>query len=211
MLAELRNVPQKPYVALIAGPLLSEKVSLLYALLEKADKLLIAGDMADTFYRAQGHQIGTAATEPDMIPLAQDILEAAEQHGVAVHLATDARILPSEVAAARLSELVHSVSDTSEDSGSQHTPPRSTGTPLNLDYAHKVIQLGVKRVPLSLSATPAGPLFKPVADSTRIVPVVSIPSGWMAVDAGPDTVATFCGALTGAATVLWTGEFVSCV
>jgi hypothetical protein len=193
----------------VAGPLLSEKVGLLYALMDKADKLLLAGDMVDTFYRAQGKQIGTAATEPEMIPLAQEILQAAAQRGVTVHLATDARILPSEVAAARLSELVHRVSDTSADTSqgsSQHAPHHKKGTPLNLDYAHKAIQLGVKRVPLSLSATPAGPLFKPVADSIRIVPVECIPSGWMAVDAGPDTVATFCGALTDAAEVLWTGK-----
>lgn len=188
---------------------MSEHLSLIYALLECVDKLVIAGDMMDTFLRAQGQLLSAEAVEPDMVESAVELLAAAENANVTVLLPRDVCILPSEVVTAQLSELVTAQEGKEgEGSGSvRGSYAEGKAGSLAMDYAtHPAIQLGVKRVPLSVSSTPPGPLHNPVAESARVVPADRVPSGWVAVDIGPDTVAAFCAALTDSAAVLWTGK-----
>ena len=68
--------PTKPFVAILGGAKVSDKIGVIENLLEKADKVLIGGGMAYTFFKAQGKEIGTSLLEEDKVDLAKSLLEA---------------------------------------------------------------------------------------------------------------------------------------
>jgi len=87
--------PQRPFVAIIGGAKVSDKILVIENLLEKVDSLIIGGGMAYTFLRAQGYAVGKSLVEEDKIELAGVLLKKAEQKGVKLllpvdHLAADA-------------------------------------------------------------------------------------------------------------------------
>lgn len=67
--------PQHPYVAIMGGAKISDKIKLIGNLLEKADTILIGGGMANTFLKAQGHEIGKSLVEDDAVPEAKKLLD----------------------------------------------------------------------------------------------------------------------------------------
>lgn len=69
--------PARPFVAILGGAKVSDKIGVIENLLEKADKVLIGGGMAYTFFKAQGKEIGKSLLEADRIELAKSILEKA--------------------------------------------------------------------------------------------------------------------------------------
>lgn len=69
--------PKRPFVAILGGAKVSDKIGVIENLLEKADKVLIGGGMAYTFYAAQGIQIGKSLVEEDKIELAKELLAKA--------------------------------------------------------------------------------------------------------------------------------------
>ncbi len=69
--------PQRPFVAILGGAKVSDKIAVIENLLLKADKILIGGGMAYTFMKAQGHNIGTSLCEDDKLELANEILAKA--------------------------------------------------------------------------------------------------------------------------------------
>ena len=69
--------PPHPYVAIMGGAKISDKIKLIDNLLEKADKILIGGGMANTFLRAQGYETGTSLVEEDAVAEAKRLLDAA--------------------------------------------------------------------------------------------------------------------------------------
>lgn len=69
--------PVRPFVAILGGAKVSDKIGVIENLLEKADKVLIGGGMAYTFFKAQGKEIGKSLLEEDRIELAKSILEKA--------------------------------------------------------------------------------------------------------------------------------------
>lgn len=81
--------PKKPFVAILGGAKVSDKIGVIENLLEKVDTLVIGGGMAYTFYKAQGLDIGTSLCEEDKIDLAKTILEKAEAKGVKIVLPVD--------------------------------------------------------------------------------------------------------------------------
>jgi phosphoglycerate kinase len=80
---------QKPFVAIIGGAKVSDKILIIENLLEKATDIIIGGGMAYTFFKAQGGKIGKSIHEDERIPTALDILAKAKAKGVNIHLPVD--------------------------------------------------------------------------------------------------------------------------
>lgn len=81
--------PERPYVAIIGGAKVSDKIGVIANLLDKVDVLLIGGGMANTFFAAQGYSVGKSLIEPDKISLAKDLIAQAKEKGVNLLLPTD--------------------------------------------------------------------------------------------------------------------------
>jgi phosphoglycerate kinase len=89
VLERLTERPERPYVVVLGGSKVSDKLGVIDNLLAKADKLLIGGGMVFTFLKAQGLEIGTSLLEEDQIPVCLDYLARAEAAGVELLLPTD--------------------------------------------------------------------------------------------------------------------------
>jgi 3-phosphoglycerate kinase len=74
--------PAKPFVVILGGAKVSDKIGVLKALIEKADTILIGGAMANTFLKAEGVPVGASRVEPDKVDLARELLDLAKQRGV---------------------------------------------------------------------------------------------------------------------------------
>ena len=81
--------PQRPFVAILGGAKVSDKIGVIDNLLEKVDTLMIGGGMAYTFFKAQGYEIGKSICELDKLDLAKDLMEKAKQKGVRLILPVD--------------------------------------------------------------------------------------------------------------------------
>lgn len=81
--------PQRPYVAIIGGAKISSKMAVLEALLDKVDKLLIGGGMANTFFKAEGFEVGESLVEEDYVEAAKEVMRKAETKKVRLLLPTD--------------------------------------------------------------------------------------------------------------------------
>ena len=81
--------PKRPFVAILGGAKVSDKIGVITNLLDKVDTLVIGGGMAYTFMKAQGHSIGTSICEDDKLDLARQILADAEKKGVKLLLPLD--------------------------------------------------------------------------------------------------------------------------
>ncbi len=81
--------PQKPFVVILGGAKVSDKIMLVENLMNKADSILIGGGMAYTFLKAMGQNIGSSILEKDKIDVAKAILEKAKQKGVNLVFPTD--------------------------------------------------------------------------------------------------------------------------
>ena len=90
--------PGKPFVVIMGGAKVSDKIGVLKALMEKADTILICGAMANTFFKAQGIPIGASRVEADKVDLANELLALAKEKGVKLVLPADA-IIAQEVKA----------------------------------------------------------------------------------------------------------------
>jgi phosphoglycerate kinase len=90
--------PGKPFVVIMGGAKVSDKIGVLKALMEKADTILICGAMANTFFKAQGIPIGASRVEADKVDLATELLALAKEKGVKLVLPADA-IIAQEVRA----------------------------------------------------------------------------------------------------------------
>ena len=69
--------PERPFVAILGGAKVSDKIGVINSLLDKADKVLIGGGMAYTFYKAMGREVGLSLLEVDRVELAKEIMEKA--------------------------------------------------------------------------------------------------------------------------------------
>jgi phosphoglycerate kinase len=85
---ELDN-PTKPFLVIMGGAKVSDKIGVLKALMKKADAILIGGAMANTFFMAQGIPIGKSRVEVDKLDLAKEILDLAKKRGVKLMLPVD--------------------------------------------------------------------------------------------------------------------------
>ncbi len=137
-LESVLSEPERPFVAILGGAKVSDKLGVIESLLGTSDSLLVGGAMCFTFFKAKGYEIGASLVEDDYIEDANRLMEEAG----------DKLLLPVDIIAAEKME----------------------------DGAE-----------------------------TRTVKVDEIPSGWMGLDIGPETVELFAERASGAATVFWNG------
>ena len=133
--------PERPFIALLGGAKVSDKIGVIKNLMGKVDTILIGGGMAYTFLRAKGYEVGRSLVEDDKIPLAKGILKDVQEHAMDLRLPLD-----------------HVVA---ED-------------------------------------------FTPDADY-KVVTNEEIPSGWTAMDIGPQTITAFTEVIMKAKTIVWNG------
>jgi len=81
--------PAKPFVVILGGAKVSDKIGVLKALMEKADTILIGGAMANTFLKAEGIPVGASRVESDKVDLARELLDLAKQRDVKFLLPVD--------------------------------------------------------------------------------------------------------------------------
>ncbi len=133
--------PKRPFVAVLGGAKVSDKIGVIRNLLHKVDRLLIGGGMSYTFLRAQGHNVGRSLVEEEKLQQAREILREVEIKGVELQLPVD------HIAAQEFSP----------------------------DAPRKVVRNE------------------------------EFPPGWVGLDIGPETLASFRRGVEGAGTVLWNG------
>ena len=110
VLKKVTESPEQPYVVVLGGSKVSDKLAVIKALLPKVDKLLVGGGMCFTFLKAQGHEVGKSLLEDEMVQTCADLLEqaqgrivlpvdvvaAAEFSADAAHDTVDASAIPAD-------------------------------------------------------------------------------------------------------------------
>ncbi|MBR0384416.1 MAG: phosphoglycerate kinase [Eubacteriaceae bacterium] len=86
--------PKRPFVAILGGAKVSDKIGVITNLLEKVDTLIIGGGMAYTFLKSQGYEIGKSLLEADKVDLAAELLDKAKAKGVKLLLPVDVVVAP---------------------------------------------------------------------------------------------------------------------
>jgi phosphoglycerate kinase len=94
VLRKLTEEPQRPYVVVLGGSKVSDKLAVIDNLLGKADTLLIGGGMVFTFLKAQGHEVGQSLLEEDQVETCRDYLQRSKDTGVEIVLPTDVVVAP---------------------------------------------------------------------------------------------------------------------
>jgi phosphoglycerate kinase len=89
VLRRLTESPERPYVVVLGGSKVSDKLGVIDNLLEKTDRLLIGGGMVFTFLAAQGHEVGASLLEKDQLDVCRAYLRRAEEAGVQILLPSD--------------------------------------------------------------------------------------------------------------------------
>src|SRR5258708_15678366 len=132
-LGKVTTNPEKPFVAIIGGAKVSDKIDVIKNLLGKVDALLIGGAMAYTFLKSQGRGIGKSLVEDDKTGLAKELLAEADRGKVRLLLPVD-----------------HIVADKIDASAAAHTVKADAGIPdglLGLDIGPQTIALFSKEIP----------------------------------------------------------------
>ena len=86
------NNPERPFIAILGGAKVSDKIGVIDSLLDKVDTLMIGGGMAYTFFKAQGYSVGNSLCEVDKVNLALEAMEKAKEKGVKLILPVDTKV-----------------------------------------------------------------------------------------------------------------------
>ncbi len=86
------NNPERPFMAILGGAKVSDKIGVIDSLLDKVDTLMIGGGMAYTFFKAQGYSVGNSLCEEEKTGLALEAMEKAKQKGVKLLLPVDTKV-----------------------------------------------------------------------------------------------------------------------
>lgn len=84
--------PERPFVAILGGKKVSDKIGVINALLEKVDTLIIGGAMAYTFIKAQGYEVGNSICELDKLDLALELMAKAKEKGIKFMIPVDTKV-----------------------------------------------------------------------------------------------------------------------
>lgn len=96
VLSRLLSRPERPFVVVIGGAKISDKIGVLENLADRVDKMLIGGGMANTFLAAQGHNMGLSLLETDKLEVALNLLSRAKARGLKVVLPVDVTAAESQ-------------------------------------------------------------------------------------------------------------------
>jgi len=169
--------PKRPFLAILGGAKVSDKVNVISALLEKVDSLIIGGAMTYTFYKAKGLPIGNSLCELDKIELAQSLLNKAKEKNVNLLLPID-HIIADKFAADALTETV-------DESGIQDGW-------MALDIGPRSIELFSQEIKKSKTIVWNGPVgafeMKPFAKGTNEIAKAVAESGALSIVGGGDSV-----------------------
>ncbi len=94
VLRRLTEHPESPYVVVLGGSKVSDKLAVIDNLLGKADKLLVGGGMVFTFLAAEGHEVGSSLLEADQVDACRGYLQRSQDTGVEIVLPTDVVVAP---------------------------------------------------------------------------------------------------------------------
>jgi phosphoglycerate kinase len=172
--------PEKPFVAIIGGAKVSDKIDVIRNLLTKVDALLIGGAMAYTFLKAQGKKVGKSLVEEDKIDLAKELLTEAQRRNVRLLLPTD-----------------HVVADKMEASSAPQVVSADAGIPddhMGLDIGPETITAFSKEIAGAKTIVWNGPMgvfeMAPFAKGTmKIAQAVAANSKSTSIVGGGDSVA----------------------
>ncbi len=89
VMGEALEAPKRPFIAILGGAKVSDKIGVINNLIDKVDTLIVGGGMAYTFFAAQGHTVGTSICEEDKLELANELVAKAEAKGVKFLLPVD--------------------------------------------------------------------------------------------------------------------------
>ena len=84
--------PERPFMAILGGKKVSDKIGVIEALIEKVDVLMIGGAMAYTFFKSMGYNVGNSICEEDKLDLARELMEKAKAKGVKLMLPVDTKV-----------------------------------------------------------------------------------------------------------------------
>lgn len=155
-LGEAVNNPERPFVAILGGAKVSDKINVINNLLDKVDTLIIGGGMAYTFLKAQGYTIGTSLLEEDKMDYSLEMVKKAEEKGVKL-------LLPIDFVVAK---------EFSKDAEAVITEDRNIGDEyMGLDVGPKTRELFAKAVNDAKTVIWNGPLgvfeFEKFAEGTK--------------------------------------------
>lgn len=104
-LSSMMDDPKRPFVAILGGSKVSDKIKIIDSLLDKADTLIIGGAMCFTFLLAEGYDVGKSLTEPDWVDRAFEMIEKAKKNGVKLLLPVDV-VVAKEISEDAKTEIV---------------------------------------------------------------------------------------------------------
>lgn len=147
--------PARPFVAILGGAKVSDKIGVIQNLLTKVDTILIGGGMAYTFLKAQGHEIGASLVEQDKLEMAKELLAEAQAKGVKLMLPVD-----------------HVVADRfAEDASYQTVTGEIPAGLMGLDIGGATAELYAEAVKAAKTVVWNGPMgvfeMKPFAEGTK--------------------------------------------
>jgi len=169
--------PAKPFIAILGGAKVSDKIDVIRSLMTRVDVLIIGGAMAYTFLKAEGKQVGKSKVEDDKLELAKELLREAAQRKVKFLLPVD-HVVASEVSADALTRTVDEI------------PAESMG----LDIGPKTIEQFAEEISRAKTIVWNGPMgvfeVPPFARGTnRIAQAVAANAGAVSIVGGGDSVA----------------------
>ncbi|MGA8184095.1 MAG: phosphoglycerate kinase [Terriglobia bacterium] len=160
--------PQHPYVAIVGGAKVSDKIKFLQNLMGIADTILIGGAMAYTFLKAQGVEVGLSRVEADKLDLAKELLEQARQKNVNFRLPQD-HVVAEKLDASAQAETVDSVSIPADRMGLDIGPKTRAGYAAAIRQAKMIIWNGPMGVfEIDQFAQGTMEVAKAVADSEAV-------------------------------------------
>lgn len=142
-LGETLENPKRPFLAIMGGAKVKDKIPVIENLLKKVDSLIIGGGMAYTFLKGQGYEIGKSLLEEDMIGMATDLLSKAREQGVTLLLPVD---------------ILTAAAFTNDEEGVAYDIDRIPPDRMGLDVGVKTLEIFRKEIEKSASIVWNGPM-----------------------------------------------------